>query len=140
VNASALMDTAPLVALLDRRERHHAWVLDQMSRLRPPTRTCEPVIAEAFHLLRHLPKARTAILEMLTEGVLTVPFHLQEHGDTVHSLINRYSNIPMSLADACLVRMSELIDDSVIVTLDSDFTIYRRHKRQKIPRLMPPDR
>jgi hypothetical protein len=46
----------------------------------------------------------------------------------------------MSLADACLVRMSELVSDGVVFTLDSDFRIYRRHRRQKIPVVIPPDR
>ena len=54
--------------------------------------------------------------------------------------IERYANVPMSLADSCLVRMSELLGESLLFTLDSDFRIYRRHGRQKIPLLIPPDR
>ena len=132
-----LLDTGPLVAMLDERDQHHSWSLEQMSRLRPPARTCEPVIVEAFHLLRHLPRARTAILEMIAEGVLTTPFLLTEHAREVLALRERYANVPMSLADACLVRMSDLVSDCLVFTLDSDFRIYRRHRRQKIPLLLP---
>ena len=51
----------------------------------------------------------------------------------------RYANVPMSVADACLVRMSELVADCTVFTLDGDFRVYRRNKRQKIPVLMPPN-
>jgi predicted nucleic acid-binding protein len=121
------------VALLDRRDPDHQWVVNQMARLRRPLYTCEAVITEASHLLRHLPPAQVAILEMLAEGVLTTPFQLREQSRVILALLQRYANIPMSLADACLVRMSELVSDGVVFTLDSDFRIYRRHRRQKIP-------
>ena len=140
MNPFALVDTGPLVALLDQRDQHHRWVSEQMPLLRPPLRTCEAVLAEAFHLLRNLPKARMAILEMILEGVLTLPFLLREQAQEVLALLQRYANVPMSLADACLVRMSELVPDCLVFTLDSDFRIYRRHKREKIPFLIPPQR
>jgi len=110
-----------------------------MSRLRPPFQTCEAVVAEAFHLLRRLPQARTAILEMMAAGVLKVPFLLSEQSREVLVLVSRYADVPMSLGDACLVRMSELVPECVVFTLDSDFRVYRRHKRQKILLLIPPD-
>ena len=137
MNRTALLDTGPLVALLDRRDHYHAWAVDQMRRLRQPLQTCEAVITEAFHLLRHLPQSRVAILEMIADRVLTIPFLLREHHREVLVLIKRYASVPMALADACLVRMSELGSDSVVVTLDSDFRVYRRNKRQAIPLLMP---
>jgi hypothetical protein len=75
---------------------------------------------------------------MIAEGVLATPFQLSEHSGEVLELVERYANIPMSLADACLVRMSELIPNAVVFTLDSDFRIYCRHRRQRIPLLIPP--
>jgi uncharacterized protein len=140
VNPTALLDTGPLVALLDERDQHHPWVLEQMAQLRRPLWTCEAVITEAFHLLRHLPLGRTAILEMVAEGVLITPFRLNEQTRELLALVKRYANVPMSLADACLVRMSELVSVAAVFTLDSDFRIYRRHGRQKIPLVLPPDR
>ena len=137
---TALLDTGPLVALLDRRDKYHSWALDQMARFRRPLRTCEAVITEAFHLLRHLPPARVANLEMLAEGVVTVSLQLGEQPREILALVQRYANVPMSLADACLVRLSELVAECVVFTLDSDFRIYRRHSRQKIPLVIPPDR
>jgi hypothetical protein len=129
-----------LVAFLDRRDQHPRWALEQMNRVRPPLNTCEAVLGEAFHLLRHLPQPQSAILEMITEGVLTIPFRLIEQSREVLALLKRYANVPMSLADACLVRLSELFADCVVFTLDGDFRIYRGHGRQKVPLLIPADR
>jgi predicted nucleic acid-binding protein len=136
---AVLFDTGPLVALLDRREEHHNWVLDQMSRLRPPFYTCEAVIAESWYLLRENSPGRKAILGMLSNRALDVPFRLTAEICEIEAFIERYENVPMSLADACLVRMSELMHDCVLFTLDSDFRIYRRNKRERIPLLIPPD-
>jgi predicted nucleic acid-binding protein len=137
MNRVVLVDTGPLVAMLNRHDEHHLWVVDQLARLRPPFLSCEAVIAEAFHLLRRLPRARTAILQMLPNGVLTTPFKLDEHADNVLELVERYANVPMSLADACLVRMSELTTNAFVLTLDSDFQIYRRNRRQRISLITP---
>jgi uncharacterized protein len=140
VNQAALLDVGPLVALLDRRDSYHGWVVERMSRLRPPFQTCEAVVAEAFHLLRQLPQAQVAILEMMAGGVLKTPFLFNDQSREVLALVGRYADVPMSLADACLVRMSECVPECVVFTLDGDFRIYRRHRRQKIPLLIPPDR
>ena len=140
MSQAVLLDAGPLVALLDHRDHYHAWTVEQMRALRPPLQTCEAVIAEAFHLLRHLPAGRIAILEMIAEGVLTIPFMLADQAGDILVLIKRYANVPMAFADACLVRMAELVSASVIFTLDSDFRIYRRHGRQRIPLLLPPAR
>jgi hypothetical protein len=61
------------------------------------------------------------------------------HARSIADLLEKYSNIPMSLADACLVRMSELREDSVVFTIDRDFRLYRRYGRRVIPTLMPPE-
>jgi predicted nucleic acid-binding protein len=139
VKQAVLLDAGPLVALLDHRDQYHAWTVEQLARLRPPFCTCEAAIAEAFHLLRRLPDGFSAILEMAAERVLTTPFKLTEQSREVLALVRRYRKVPMSLADACLVRMSELIPGAVVCTFDSDFRIYRRHQRQKIPLLIPLD-
>jgi predicted nucleic acid-binding protein len=140
VKPAVLLDTGPLVALLDHRDHYHGWTVEQMRQLRSPLQTCEAVIVEAFHLLRHLPAGRVAILEMIAEGLLTIPLLLTEQARDILILIKRYANVPMALADACLVRMAEQFSTSIVFTLDTDFRIYRRHGRQKIPLLLPPER
>lgn len=135
-----LVDTGPLVALLDQRDQRHAWVKSQFEEILPPLLTCEAVLTEACYLAGRTDRGSLAALDLFERGVVRLAFALDEHFAAVSSLMQRYANVPMSLADGCLVRMSELVADCVVFTLDSDFRIYRRHKRQKIPVLIPPDR
>ena len=133
-----LMDTGPLVASINRRDRYHSWVKERLGEIPPPIFTCEPVLAEACFLLQDLPGGSGAVLDLLERGVLRVEFPVSSHVRALAALMAKYSNVPMSLADACLVRMTELHEDSVVMTLDRDFLVYRRHGRQAIPVLMPP--
>jgi predicted nucleic acid-binding protein len=134
-----LLDTGPLIALLDRRDQHHAWVQAQFEEIVPPLLTCDAVLTEACFLARRSAGRTQAALELFERGVARLAFDLDANFAAVSSLMKRYANVPMSLADACLVRLSELVADCVAFTLDSDFRIYRRHGRQKVPLLMPPE-
>jgi predicted nucleic acid-binding protein len=134
---AVLLDTGPLVAYLDRRDSHHAWAFDRFSEVTAPMLTCESVISEACFLTRHLPRGNQSVLALLQRGAVKVQFSLQEQLHAVANLVDRYRNVPMSLADACLVRMSEVISDCMVFTLDTDFRVYRRHRRKAIPLLMP---
>lgn len=135
---SVLLDAGPLVASVDRRDRFHEWAKSQLAGMRPPLLTCEPVLAESCFLLRELRGGGRAILELIVRKIIRVPFRVDEHAESLAKLLERYSNVPMSLADACLVRMSEMDERSVVFTIDHDFKFYRRYGRQVIPTLMPP--
>jgi predicted nucleic acid-binding protein len=137
VIAKVLLDTGPLIALFDRHDRHHAWVAAQFDQILPPLLTCDAVLTEACYLARRAGRPAEEPLLLLERGVLRLAFDLSDDFGQVSSLMKRYASVPMALADACLVRMSELFSDSVLLTLDSDFRIYRRHKRQRIPVLLP---
>jgi len=95
------------------------------------------VIAEACFLLSYDRQGETAVLERVAEGIIKIDFSLSAEIDWVQKLMRKYKNVPMSFADACLVRMSETIEASGVFTLDSDFRVYRRHKRQEIPVIIP---
>lgn len=127
-----IVDTGPLVALLNRRDHAHAWVLQQLNHIQPPMITCEAVLAEATYLTRQTPGARIALLEMLTEGFLTIGMSLNDQHPAILAMVRRYVNVPMSLADACVVRLAELHPQSTVLTLDSDFVTYRKNGRQVI--------
>lgn len=132
-----ITDTGPLVALLNRKERHHAWAREQFSVIRPPALTCEAVLSEACFLLRGVDRGPECLLRLVERGVVATPFTLATELSAVIRLLKRYSSLPMSLADGCLVRMAEQFSNSEILTLDDDFRIYRKHGRQVIPTLMP---
>jgi len=76
-------------------------------------------------------------MQLLHRGLVTVDFDFEGEWRAVGKLLEVYADLPMSLADACLVRMSELHDKSVVFTLDRDFQIYRKNRRLKIPLLAP---
>lgn len=132
-----LADTGPLVAFLVRNAEHHRWACEMMGTLRPPLLTCESVLAEAAHILRRHGCETDALLALIDRGILKIAFGLGDELAPVRQLIRRYRDQPMSLADACLVRLSELHDKSRVWTLDSDFGVYRRLGRMVIPTLMP---
>ncbi|MGE0131831.1 MAG: type II toxin-antitoxin system VapC family toxin [Blastocatellales bacterium] len=132
-----LLDTGPLVALFCRRDQHHRWARGQIGQLPAPLLTCEPVLTEACFLLRRLIGNSDVVLEFVETGAAEVAFSLNDEVTAIRSLMARYSNVPMSLADACLVRMSELYPDCVLLTTDDDFAIYRRLGRKAIPTLTP---
>ncbi len=128
-----LLDTGPLVAYLNRRDAHHAWAVGQWGSIRPPLLTCEAVLAEACFLVRALHGGSEAVLELVRRRVVQVGFGLSAEADAVAQLLKRYADVPMSLADACLVRMAEQHAGSSVFTLDTDFRIYRMSNRRVIP-------
>jgi uncharacterized protein len=134
---STLVDAGFVVALLSRRDTHHKWAVAQAARFAPPWSACDAVVSEAFHLLG--PRGVPALSQLLLRGVLTSAFNLSSDLEPVLDLIKKYANVPMSLADACLVRMSETLPNPMILTTDADFRIYRRHSRQIVPCVMPGD-
>jgi uncharacterized protein len=134
---AAIVDTGPLVAFFDRAERHHRWVAERIDELDAPLLVCEPVLAEAMYLLARYAGARDALLELLQNGALRLAFQIDEHVAALRKLLQKYRDTPMSLADACIVRMAEVHDRHAVLTLDSDFLIYRMHGRASLALLHP---
>jgi uncharacterized protein len=133
-----LVDTGPLVAALNRRDRHHGWAKQVLGSVGPPLVTCEAVLSEATYLLRDIAGGPPALLELLSRGLVLAGFRLQDEAAAVRQLLVRYGSARMDLADACLVRMSELHADCRLLTIDSEFRdVFRRRGRQVIPTVMP---
>ncbi len=135
--SAVIVDTGPLVAALDRSDGHHQWTVGQIDRLVPPMLVCEPVLAEAMFLLRALPRACDELLRLVGNGALSVAFGIEEHVPQLRELLRKYRDRPISLADACIVRMAELNPHHAVFTLDSDFTIYRKHGRTPVDLVYP---
>ena len=123
------------MALLSRGDHHHEWAVTQASEFPPPWSTCEAVLSESFHLLGGRGTANLGAL--LRRRALLVAFELAGNVEPVVRLLEKYSDVPMSLADACLVRMTEVLADPMILTTDEDFRVYRRHSRQVVPCVTP---
>lgn len=133
-----ILDTGPWVALHCRDEQHHDWARTQFAATAEPLLTCEAVVAETCFLLARSGFDPGRALELIERGVVKPALALDEEIAAVRRLFTRYDNVPASLADACLIRMSELYEPCRILTLDNDFHVYRRHGRKAIPVLAPP--
>jgi len=138
LNRPVLLDTGPLVAVMNRRDQFHAWAQQEMAMLQPPLLTCEAVLVEAWFLLGRVPNGRSSFLRFLNQSELRIGIQFAQEKDRLLELMQRYSSVPMSVADACLVHLSEKFPTGVVLTLDSDFLIYRRFDRESIPTIMPP--
>jgi len=136
-NSRIIADAGTIVGLIRPRDQWHEWAIDTASDLAPPFYTCDVVIAEACFLVRDLWPAQQRILRMLSDGFIRLDFVLANEVESIHELMRKYADLPMSLADACLVRMSELDDNATVFTVDQDFLIYRKHGRKKIPLVSP---
>jgi len=137
VAASVIVDTGPIVALLDADDQQHAWVKAQFARLRPPLLTCEAVLTESCFLIARGGGDASAVIQLAERGVLSVAQLFDADAASIARLMRRYENVPMSLADACLVRLIEHTSQATLFTLDSDFEIYRQKGRRLIPLLAP---
>ncbi len=133
----AIVDTGPLVAFLNTRDPHHRWAQETFSSLRLPLVTCEAVLTEACFLVRQAKGGQNGVLGLVSRGIVALDFRLSPEFDAVRKLMTKYASVPMSLADACLVRMTELDARATLLTLDDDFRVYRRNGRQVVPVIMP---
>ena len=132
-----IADTGVIAGLLNPNDQWREWTVKQWRQLPVPFLTCEAVIVEACFLLHHLKDGEQDVLSLIEAGILQIDFSLSAEAATVRKLMQKYADVPMSLADACLVRMSELIDNSAVFTLDNDFHIYRKNIRRKIDLIIP---
>ncbi len=129
-------DTGFLVAFANARDQHHGWALDVAEDVTEPLLTCEAVLAEAaFHL-----GDVGLVLEMISEELIQLDSVCNDHLAHLAALAKRYKNRKPDLADLCLIRMSELHPKHSVITVDEDFRIYRRNKREVIPLISPPRR
>lgn len=130
-----IADTGFLVAFLSRNDRYHDWAVGVAEQVTEPLLTCEAVLSEtAFHLA-----SCAAALDLLARKLIMLDFGCAVHLSHLGSLARRYADRKADLADLCLIRMSELHPKHSVVTVDGDFRIYRRNKREIIPLICPPD-
>ena len=130
-----ILDAGPLIAALNRDDRHHRWAREELTRLGPPFVSCPEAMAEAAAMTAQ----PIAIVEMIRAGEIVLNFDLAEQSASVLALLKKYADRQMDLADACIVRMTELVRECRVITVDrTDFSVYRRNGRDLIPLIAPP--
>jgi uncharacterized protein len=121
-----LLDTGPVVAILDKDDQYHALCLETLKRVQEPLLTTWPVITECFYLLDFSPEVQESLWLFIERGGLEISPLEKEQYPVCRDLMRRYKALPMDLADATLVALAEAAGISRVFTLDhKDFTIYR---------------
>jgi uncharacterized protein len=132
-----ILDAGPLIAALNKADHFHKWSCDILQTVGPPFYTCPEALAEAAAMTAQ----PAAIVEMIQAREIILDFNLADHTDPILRLLKKYRDRQMDLADACIVRMTELTQDCRVITVDrNDFQIYRRNGRDIIPTLLPPEK
>ena len=130
---TGIADTGFLVAFAHARDMHHDWALSVAEQITDPLLTCEAVLAEtSFHL-----GDVGLVLEFIADGLVALTFDFNDHLPQLTALARRYKDRQPDLADLCLIRMSELHPKLSVITVDRDFRVYRRNKREIIPLISP---
>lgn len=132
-----LLDTGPLVAALDDTDQWHGWVSPRLRELREPLWTCGAVLSETSFLLRRHPPAIDRLRGLVRGGVICPVNEGAPLWNRSLELMDRYANVPMSFADACLVALAEATPGARIFTLDRDFLIYWRREDDRLELLAP---
>jgi len=130
-----IADTGFVVAFLNRRDAHHRWAVRVAEQVTAPLVTCEAVLAEAAFQCESV----RSVMALVRERLLRVDFDLNGNQDRIEVLAKRYEDRAPDLADLCLICLSEQLRDWPVITVDADFRIYRRHQREVIPVVMPPE-
>lgn len=132
-----LLDSGPLVGFLSETDQNHRWAVEVWNSLYDPLWTCEAVLSEAIFLLQLVKASADPLLELFERGLVRIDFSVSSHRSDLWRLLRKYADRPMSLADACLVRMAEVHERCQVFTTDRDFLVYRRKGRSMIPLLAP---
>lgn len=129
-----IADAGLIIALRSARRARSDWAKDVLTR-HGRVFTCEMALAEAAAILE-MPEF---VARLVRDGDLVVDFHFENHIQRIHQLLRQYGP-DMDLADACIVRMTELVDDCLVYTVDRrDFARYRRHGTEAIPFELAPE-
>lgn len=130
-----LVDAGPLVALLNAVDQRHGDAVERFRRAERPWLTCEAVLSEAHFLLGRARRGTEALAALLGRQALVIGYSARGDEAALVRLLVKYQDVPMSFADACLVRLSEQLPRERLLTFDEDFSIYRRADRRVVPRL-----
>ncbi len=123
---AVLVDTGPLVALLDRSDNHHREIVQALARIEDPLVSVWPVLFEGMYLLSFSFQAQKSLWEIFETGSVRLLPLDESDIPPMKSLMEKYQDLPMDMADAALVRVAEREGIRRVLTLDrQDFALYR---------------
>ena len=131
-----IVDTGPLVAWFCPKDAHHLWARRTVGQMPAGAIICEAVLTEVCHLAAKDGIARGKVIEFVERGRL-VPVPLTTELPAIRELLERYADLPMDFADACIVRLAEIHPTASVCTVDGDFRVFRRLGVEPIPLIAP---
>lgn len=129
---SILVDAGPFIALFDRDDAYHGPVVAFLRQYRGSLVTTWPVITETSHMLGFNVNVQINFLEWLTRGAVSIVNLGNEHLQKIIELSKKYSDVPMDLADSSLIVVAELTGIRDIISIDSDYRIYKTGSGRKL--------
>lgn len=131
-----LIDSGPLIALFDRSDKYHLKVLEFMKTFKGELVTSWSVITEVSHMLDFNLQVQIDFLKWCEIGGVNFFEISQEELCDIRVMIEKYSDVPMDLADATLMYIANKQKIKNIISIDSDFDIYRTLKKQNLNNLL----
>lgn len=134
----SLIDAGPLIALFDRDDIYHAKVKDFLKNYQGLLVTSWPVITEVLHMLDFDTRAQVNFLEWVARDAINLAPLTKEHISRIIELSLKYADLPMDFADATLIVLSETEHIREIISIDSDFYIYRNIRKEMLINIFAP--
>lgn len=129
---NTLIDAGPIIALFNKKDRYHPQIKEFLKQYTGILTSTWPVITEVSHMLDFNTQTQIDFLTWISRGGIRIENIEQEDIIRIIELSKKYSDIPMDLADASLVSISEKFDLKEIITIDSEFYIYRTIEKEMI--------
>lgn len=132
----SLIDAGPLIALFDRDDNHHTRVKRFLKSYRGHLFTSWAVITETLHMLDFDVRVQIDFLRWIQRDAINVVALAKEHISRIIELSSKYADLPMDFADATLIVISETEHIKEIITIDSDFHVYRNIRKEMLNNLL----
>jgi uncharacterized protein len=127
---NTIIDAGPLIALFDKNDKYNKQVITFLSKYKGKLITTLAVLTEVSYFLNFNVQAQLDFYKWILLGGLDIYTIEKKHLKRIIELTQKYDNVPMDLADATLVILSEELGIKEIVSIDSDFDIYRTLKKE----------
>lgn len=135
---NTLVDAGPLIALFDKNDKYHNSVINFLKKFNGQLITSWPVITEVTHLLSFNVNVQIDFLEWLKREAIKIINLENIHLERIIQLSKKYSDVPMDLADSSLIVIAELTNITDIITIDSDYYIYKTKNKKSLNNLLLP--
>lgn len=134
---TVLVDTGPIIALIDNRDSYHTWAASKIDTFENPMITNTAVVVEVLFILKRLNKNANRFFGFVNEGIIKVKNPYPNNAELIHSMYSKYADLPASFADICLLSMIKQSKETKLFTIDSDFLIYHDSKGKPLNLISP---